>query len=88
YKNLFGSDYNYMTSMSKEISFSITNDPNNLICGVPYHHRPLSIYINAIINAGFTMDGFYETYPNMEIQMKYGEPWNTPRYCTFFCKRL
>lgn len=88
YKNLFSNEYNYMIPVSKEISFSITNDPKNKISGVPYHHRPLSTYINEIVEAGFAINGFHEIYPRMDVQLKYGKPWDNPRYCAFFCKKL
>ena len=87
YKSLFGSGYNYMTPMSKEISFSITKDPNNKVAGVPYHHRPLSTYINAIVKVGFAIESFHETYPPSNVQLKYGKLWDNPRYCAFFCKK-
>ncbi len=88
YKKFFGEEYNYMTSMAKNVSFTITKDSINLICGVPYHHRPLSEYINSLVKSGFAIDGFDETYPDDEIQKKYGAKWENPRYCVFTCKKL
>ncbi|MCK5660764.1 MAG: class I SAM-dependent methyltransferase [Methanosarcinales archaeon] len=88
YKMLFGPEYNYMTPVTKEISFSITRDLKNVISGVPYHHRPLSEYINGLVDSGFAIDGFDETYPSTEIQNMYGSPWEAPRYCVFICKKL
>lgn len=88
YKKFFGEEYNYMIPMTKNVSFTITNDSNNLISGVPYHHRPLSEYINSLVKSGFAIDGFDETYPDDEIQKKYGAKWETPRYCVFTCKKL
>jgi SAM-dependent methyltransferase len=88
YKKLFGSEYNYMKPMIKDISFSITKDVKNRISGVPYHHKPLSSYINNLVSAGFALDGFDETYPSDEIQDMYGSRWESPRYCVFVCKKL
>lgn len=88
YKKFFGDEYNYMIPMSKNVSFTITNDSINLISEVPYHHRPLSEYINSLVKSGFAIDGFDETYPDDEIQKKYGAKWETPRYCVFTCKKL
>ncbi len=87
YKRFFGTEYNYMKPMVKNVSFNITKDSSNTIAGVPYHHRPLSSYINTLIEAGFALDRFDETYPNEEIQKKYGSLWENPRYCIFFCKK-
>ncbi|AKH38237.1 MULTISPECIES: class I SAM-dependent methyltransferase [Nitrosomonas] len=88
YKKFFGEEYNYMKRMMKVVSFSITRDPDNLISGVPYHHRPLSDYINALVDAGFALDGFDEIYPPEKTQRKYGELWESPRYCVFVCRKL
>lgn len=88
YKKFFGSEYNYMEPMLKNVSFNITKDTKNAITGVPYHHRPLSSYINTLIESGFALDGFDEIYPDDEVQEKYGERWESPRYCVFTCKKL
>ncbi len=87
YKNLFGEEYSYMKSITKNISFSITKDPDNKINEVPYHHRPLSKYINCLVESGFAIDGFDEIYPNKAIQDKYGAPWENPRYCLFMARK-
>lgn len=88
YKGFFGDEYNYMTPMTKNVSFTITKDPQNTISGVPYHHRPLSEYINKLVESGFAIDGFDETYPEDDIQLKYGAKWESPRYCMFTCRKL
>lgn len=88
YKNILGCEYSYMTSVNKEISFTITQDKENVISGVPYHHRPLSEYINSLVKSGFAVDGFDETWPTAEVQEMYGSPWVNPRYCMFVCKKL
>jgi len=88
YKKFFGSEYNYMQASKKEVSFNITKDKENLITGVPYHHRPLSFYINSLVKSGFAIDGLDETYPPIKIQEKYGSLWKNPRYCIFICKKL
>ena len=88
YKGFFGDEYNYMTPMTKSVSFTITKDSQNTISGVPYHHRPLSEYINKLVESGFAIDGFDETYPEDDIQLKYGAKWKSPRYCVFTCRKL
>jgi 2-polyprenyl-3-methyl-5-hydroxy-6-metoxy-1,4-benzoquinol methylase len=87
YKGFFGDEYNYMVPMTKNVSFTITKDSQNTISGVPYHHRPLSEYFNELLESGFAIDGFDETYPDDDIQEKYGAKWETPRYCVFTCKK-
>jgi len=88
YKSFFGEEYNYMVAATKNVTFTITKDSENAISGVPYHHRPLSTYINELVRSGFAIDGFDETYPDDEIQAMYGAKWDSPRYCVFTCKKL
>lgn len=88
HKGFFGDEYNYMVPIKKNVSFTIAKDPKNIISGVPYHHRPLSEYFNCLVKSGFAIDGFDETYPDDNIQEKYGAKWKTPRYCVFTCKKL
>jgi 2-polyprenyl-3-methyl-5-hydroxy-6-metoxy-1,4-benzoquinol methylase len=88
YKKIFSDGYQYMKSAYQEIAFTITKDQENQISGVPYHHRPLSIYVNTLVAAGFAIDGFEETWPSAEIQALYGKEWENPRYCLFACKKL
>jgi 2-polyprenyl-3-methyl-5-hydroxy-6-metoxy-1,4-benzoquinol methylase len=88
YKNLFGNKYTYIKTQTKDISFSITKDKTNLITGVPYHHRPLSCYINALVRSGFAIDELEETWPTTAVQSMYGQEWENPRYCVFTCKKL
>ena len=88
YKGFFGDEYRYMTTASKEISLTITKDSENKMVGVPYHHRPLSSYINILFETGLGIQKFDEIYPEAEIQEKYGVMWDTPRYCVFTCKNL
>lgn len=88
YKGFFGDEYNYMSELERTVSFTVTKDPQNVISGVPYHHRPLSFYFNAVIDAGMAIDGFHEIFPPTEIQNMYGKPWETPRYCAFRCRKL
>lgn len=88
YKKIFGDGYKYMKSAYQEIAFTITKDQENEISGVPYHHRPLSTYVNTLVSAGFAIDGFEEMCPSAEIQALYGKEWENPRYCLFVCKKL
>lgn len=88
YKKIFNTEeYNYMKLIKKNISFTITKDQDNEISEVPYHHRPLSDYINNIIKTDFTIDSFEEIYPEKMIQMLYGATWDYPRYCLFSCRK-
>lgn len=88
YKGLFDEEYEYMKPITKNISFNISKDASNTISGVPYHHRPISSYVNGAIGAGFLISHLEEIIPEEEIQLKYGERWKEPRYCMFTCAKL
>lgn len=88
YKKIFDENYLYMSEAMKEISFQITMDSLRSISNVPYYHRPISEYINAVIKAGFKINSLNEVYPPQRIQKKYGELWKTPRYCFIDCSRI
>lgn len=84
YKSFFDeSEYEYMRELEKQISFTITKDPGNKIESVPYHHRPISYYLNQIIECGFNILSLDEIIPSDEVQLMYGEKWKYPRYCSF-----
>ncbi|WP_084031841.1 class I SAM-dependent methyltransferase [Desulfonatronum lacustre] len=88
YKLFFdSSEYKYMCEIKKTISFSITNDPNKIISGVPYCHRPLSQYFSVLKKFGFYVVDFKEIFPDQEIQSLYGVDWKFPRYCVFHAQR-
>lgn len=87
YKKIFDKKHKYMEPLSTEISFKITNDNLNEISKVPYHHLPLSHYINTIIKSGFNIEKFEEIYPDKKTQMLYGSLWEKPRYCMFVCTK-
>ena len=88
YKKIFSSDFCYMMERKYYIDFYITKDRDNLIKNVLYMHRPLSVYFNELINSGLFIVGFEEIMPPIEIQLKYGDKWSFPRYCTFCCKLI
>lgn len=84
YKKFFTpSEYHYMKELTKNVSFSVTNDPNTKISGVPYCHRPLSQYFSVLKKFGLHIVNFEETFPEPEIQSLYGMDWDFPRYCVF-----
>ncbi len=88
YKKIFScEEYSYMTSIKKEITFAITKDKNRSIAGVPYNHRPISAYFYHLKRNNMVAIDFHEIIPDQKVQLLYGEPWKTPRYCVFHVKR-
>lgn len=84
YKGFFPSNsFRYMEEQAAIVNFSVTLDPNTVISGIPYHHRPISRYFTGLSRAGLAVSSFDEIYPHEEIQSLYGAPWITPRYLVF-----
>lgn len=89
YKSFFqASEYEYMRELRKDISFTVTGDPNTQISGVPYCHRPLSRYFAVLKACNLCIVDFDETFPEPEIQALYGAEWCFPRYCVFHTQRI
>ena len=87
YKNLFlEHEYSYMRQNFKEIELTLSLDQSNAITGVPYHHRPLSKYINTLSSNSLVTQKLDEIYPPPEVQSLYGVQWETPRYCGIWSK--
>jgi SAM-dependent methyltransferase len=81
YKEFFPkSDFRYMARAATTVSFSVTLDPSRRIEGVPYHHRPLMDYVNAVGACGMAVTEMQEVFPPRDIQALYGHEWMTPRY--------
>lgn len=88
YKRFFSSkEYSYIVPMKKNITFSITNDPDRPISGVPYNHRPLSCYFDFLKKHDMLVADFHEIIPEFTVQNLYGANWETPRYCVFHIKK-
>lgn len=84
YKGFFSSEeYSYIIPMKKNITFSVTKDPDRPISGVPYNHRPLSCYFDSLRRHDMLVADFHEIIPEPTVQSLYGANWDTPRYCVF-----
>jgi SAM-dependent methyltransferase len=82
YRNVFQRNkYRYILESFALTSLYITKDPTNPIEGVPFYHRPLSRYIEALNKCGFALKSLDEIFPSKEIQAEYGSRWRFPRYC-------
>lgn len=88
YNGFFSSEeYCYMVPMKKNITFSVTKDPDRPISGVPYNHRPLSCYFDSLKKHDMLVSDFHEIIPEPTVQSLYGANWETPRYCVFHVKK-
>jgi hypothetical protein len=73
-------DFIYMKKRDTVVDFNITLDSEGTIQQFPYFHRPLSMYLSALVKAGLVLTHMREIYPDEAIQALYGSPWSTPRY--------
>jgi len=88
YKGFFPSEeYSYMVPLKKNITFTVTRDPDRPISGVPYNHRPLSYYFDSLKKNDMLVADFNEIIPESTVQTLYGSNWETPRYCVFHVKK-
>jgi predicted TPR repeat methyltransferase len=51
-------------------------------------HRPLQLYINALHNAGFTIDNLVEPMPNQVLVSQYPKRWDYPRFLGMRCTQI
>ena len=72
-----------MKEVQRDVTFSISLDPQHPISGVPFTHRPLTKYFESLRSAGFCVRRFRELFPNSDVMQLYGSPWKTPRYVLF-----
>jgi trans-aconitate methyltransferase len=83
YKKFFASEhYSYCKESSGIVEFAVTLDPENPIAGIPYHHRPLAAYFDALHGCGLGVHLFDEVLPSEAVQKLYGDLWRVPRYLT------
>ena len=81
YKRFFKEDeYQYSRAALKNITLTITKDPNRPIRGIPYHHRPLNEYVKSLKMVDMCLKDMDEILPDKDIQSLYGSPWKEPRY--------
>jgi len=81
YKKFFlPEEFRYVNEQVKDVNFSVTLAPEQVIEGVPYCHRPLSAYVSHLVAAGLCLTRLDEIFPAPEIQELYGQPWKDPRY--------
>lgn len=84
-KDYFGDCFQYMEEMHCCVDLTISKDKENKIYGVPFYHRPISQYVNSIIESGFDLVEMKEVFLSLDEQEKYGVSWSGPRFCFFLC---
>ena len=75
--------FDYSKELFLESDFSISLEKN--MGKSTYIHRPLSKYINGILNVGYTIDLIEEPYPTSDIPPEY--EYIYPRFLLFKCRK-
>jgi len=89
YRRVFPTeDYRYMQEAFASTTLYITKDPNRPIEAMPFHHRPLSRYLNALHGCGMALKSLDEIVPSKAVQAEYDAEWLFPRYCVLHAVHL
>jgi len=84
YQSYFeSSEFEYTTERFTNATLTISLDRDSEMPEIPFHHRPLSRYVDAIVKAGLRIHRFDEMFPSDQVQMLYPTRWTRPRYCVF-----
>jgi 2-polyprenyl-3-methyl-5-hydroxy-6-metoxy-1,4-benzoquinol methylase/predicted NUDIX family phosphoesterase len=88
-KKLFPkSIYRYSEAAFYKIPFTITKDRQPLPSLVPYFHRPLQEYAEAIHSAGLFIQVIFEPGPDTETITRYSkDDWVYPHFLMFVCRK-
>lgn len=72
--------YDYEIPKKYYLDFRITNDQSPFPEKVPYIHRPISFYVNGLINAGFIIRKISEPIPDEKTMSLYKQAWKEPHF--------
>jgi trans-aconitate methyltransferase len=77
--------FKYSEEQAIEAPFKISNDVTPI--GITTHfHRPLSLYVEKLSEAGFQIDMISEPMPPLIVQKQYPSVWQFPRFLAIRCK--
>lgn len=77
--------FSYRSEMAIEMEFHISLEDSPMMS--IHFHRPLEIYIESLLKAGFNITLFREIFPNPEAMRLYPKPWTAPRYLLIGCTK-
>ena len=78
-----GNDFDYTVEQFTKATLTISLDRGSKLPGIPFHHRPLSRYIDVIVASGLRIQRLYEIFPSKDIQLLYPDLWKRPHFCVF-----
>ncbi len=75
--------FNYNEENQIEAEFRISLERTGL--QTTHIHRPLERYISALVSADFSLDALIEPFPSRDLEAKYPQKWNFPRFLAAKC---
>lgn len=76
--------FNYRKETPIEADFKISLDKYEE-CVTTHVHRPLEMYINSLSRVGFIISKIIEPIPSQDVQDKYPQKWEYPRFLGVHC---
>lgn len=84
YQEYFESNkFDYTREQFTNATLTISLDRDTKMPGIPFHHRPLSRYVGAIVAGGLRIERFDEIFPTDDVQRLYSTQWKRPHFCVF-----
>jgi 2-polyprenyl-3-methyl-5-hydroxy-6-metoxy-1,4-benzoquinol methylase len=71
--------FQYEKEILIEAPFVITEVQTNELSSTHFH-RPLGVYLQTLIDVGFSIEKIIEPMPDLFVEKLYPEPWKKPRY--------
>lgn len=76
-------DFDYTAEQFANATLTISLDRDSKMRRIPFHHRPLSYYIDAIVASDLRIRKFDEIFPTADVQRLYPARWKRPHFCVF-----
>jgi SAM-dependent methyltransferase len=76
-------EFDYTAEQFANATLTISLDRDSKMPGIPFHHRPLSRYIRAIVASDLQIRRFDEIFPTEDVQRLYPTRWKRPHFCVF-----
>ncbi len=77
--------FNYDEEIQIEATFKISNNKSEFV--TTHVHRPLQIYINALLNNNFSLMKLEEPMPSNSVENEYPKKWQFPRFLKLICEK-
>lgn len=77
--------FDYSKELEIENPFKISSIASSF--KTTHYHRPLSLYLNTLVENNFSIEQVIEPMPNESIEKLYPSKWKFPRFLAIKCRR-